>query len=107
MPNPKEVFENYQKHWNFITASADDEFEGQHFDRKEVPVVGSDGRVDRGTLKQFKTGRIAACISAFANTNKEGGLLVLGVSKRGEVKGIDHLSEGEINSLTALNDLLR
>ena len=107
MPNPKEVFENYQQHWNFITANSDNDFEGQHFDRKEVPALGSDGQVDRDTLREFKTKKVAACISAFANSNRDNGLLVLGVSKTGEIKGVSHLSENEINSLTAFSDLLK
>ena len=80
MPNPKEVFENYQQHWNFITTNSDSDFEGQHFDRKEVPPVGLNGQVDRNDLRRFKTKKMAVCISAFANRNKDGGLLVLGVS---------------------------
>ncbi len=106
MPTPKEVFENYQQHWNFITANSDDAFEGQHFDRKEIPT-GLNGQVDKNDLKRFKMERVAACISAFANSNRDGGLLVLGVSKTGEIKGISHLSEREINSLTVFNDLLK
>ncbi len=106
MPTPKEVFENYQQHWNFITVNSDDDFEGQHFDRKEIPT-GLNGLVDKNDLKRFKTERVAACISAFANSNRNGGLLVIGVSKTGEIKGINHLSEPEINSLTVFNDLLK
>ena len=107
MPSPKEVFENYQQYWNFITTNSDDDFEGQHFDRKEVPPIGSNGQVDRNDLKRFKREKVTACISAFANSNKDGGLLVLGVSKTGHIKGINHLSESQINSLTAFNDLLK
>ena len=107
MPDPKEVFENYRQHWDFITANSDDDFEGQHFDRKEVPPIRSNGQVDRNDLKRFKTTKVAACISAFANSNKDGGLLVLGVSNTGEIRGVNHLSESEINSLTAFNDLLK
>src|ERR1039457_3239294 len=46
-------------------------------------------------------------VSAFANSNVEGGLLVLGISSAGEVVGIDHLSEDQRNSITNLNTLLR
>ena len=107
MPSPKEVFENYQQHWNFITTNSDSDFEGQHFDRKEVPSVGSNGQVSRSDLMRFKTKKVAACISAFANKNRKGGLLVLGISTIGEVKGVDHLREDQINSLMAFNDLLK
>ena len=107
MPNPKEVFENYQQYWNFITVNSDDDFEGQHFDRKEVPPVELNGQVDGNALRRFKTTKMVACISAFANSNKDGGLLVLGVSKTGDIKGTDHLRESEINSLMSFNDLLK
>ena len=107
MPNPKEVFEHHQQHWNFITASSDADFEGQHFDRKEVPPAESNGQVDKRKLRRFKTDRVVSSISAFANGNRDGGMLVLGVSKTGEIKGIDHLREDEINSLTVFNDLLK
>ena len=107
MPSPKEVFDNHQQHWKFMTAISDAEFEGQHFDRKEVPPAESDGHVNKKKLRDFKNEKVVKCISAFANANKDGGLLVVGVSKTGEIKGIDHLSENEINSLTAFNKLLR
>ena len=107
MPNPKEVFENYQEHWNFITANSDDDFEGQNFDRKEVPPIGPDGQVDGNAFKRFKTEKVVACISAFANRSRKGGLLVLGISSIGEIKGIEHLDEDKLNSLTAFNDLLK
>ncbi len=107
MPNPREVFDNYRQHWSFITANSDDDFEGQHFDRKEVPATRPGGQVDKATLRRFRIEKIAACISAFANSYRDGGLLVLGVSSTGEVKGISHLSEDGINSLTNFNDLLK
>ena len=103
MPNPKEVFENYQQYWDLITATSDDDFEGQHFDRKEVPS----GQVNKNDFKRFKIEKVVACISAFANRNRNGGLLVLGISSTGEIKGIDHLDEDKINSLMAFNDLLK
>ncbi len=55
MPNPKEVFDNYQLHWNFITVNSDDKFEGQYFDRKEVPSIGANGQVGKNEFKRFKT----------------------------------------------------
>jgi predicted HTH transcriptional regulator len=50
---------------------------------------------------------VVKTVSAFANKNAEGGLLVLGISSTGEVHGIDHLSEEQKNSTTNLNALLR
>ena len=107
MPNPKEVFENYQQHWNFITTNSDSDFEGQHFDRKEVPRIGLNGQGSGNDFTRFKRKKVAACISAFANRNRNGGLLVLGISRTGQVKGIDHLDENKINSLMAFDDLLK
>jgi predicted HTH transcriptional regulator len=46
-------------------------------------------------------------VSAFANSNSEGDLLVLGISSTGEVLGIDHLNEGQRNSIMNLHTLLR
>ena len=43
---------------------------------------------------------ITQTISAFANRNIEGGLLVLGIASDGTVSGIDHLLEEQKNSLT-------
>ena len=97
MPNPKEVFEHHQQHRNFITASSDADFEGQHFDRQEVPPAESNGQVDKRKLRRFKTDRVVSSISAFANGNRDGGMLVPGVSNTGEIKGIDHLREDQIN----------
>jgi predicted HTH transcriptional regulator len=102
MPNPKEVFNNPEQHWKFLTAATDIEFEGQYFDRKEV---GTDGKASDSQVKEIKK-QLQECISAFANKNKLGGLLVVGISKMGEVAGIDHLTENQCNSLTNTNVLL-
>jgi predicted HTH transcriptional regulator len=106
MPNPKEVFDDPHKHWSFITAKNDDDFEGQHFDRKEAGRVGDNGLVNRNELHRVKCQTIE-CISGFANANREGGLLVVGISSTGEVKGTNHLQESQLNSLTSFRDLLR
>lgn len=106
MPNPKDVFDNYAQYWTFITSSSDDAFEGQYFDRKEAGRVGANGLVSPSTLNGIKE-HITECISGFANANHAGGLLVIGVSSTGEVKGTCHLREHQINSLTSLHQLLR
>ena len=92
MPNPKEVFDNPQAHWDSITSSFDDDFEGQHFDRKEAGRVGDNGLVSKSNLRGVRD-QITECVSGFANANREGGLLVVGVSSSGEVKGTNHLQE--------------
>ena len=74
MPDPKDVFDRPLQHLDFLQSGG---FEGQYFDRKEIPTAPS------GRLKE----RIKACISAFANTNFSGGLLVLGIADDGTIKG--------------------
>lgn len=105
MPDPRDIFEHPVNHWDFLTAPEDTEFEGQYFDRKEA------GRSKPG--KSFKDADlnsaidgIKECISAFANKNKSGSLLVIGISKKGEVKGLGHLSDPQRSRLTAFNALL-
>jgi predicted HTH transcriptional regulator len=107
MPTPYEVFEDPLAHWAFLTAPGDTDFEGQHFDRKEA------GRLDPGmqSLRSKEMNglmeHVQRTISAFANTNKEGGLLVVGISTAGEVKGIEHLNDEQRSRLTNIGTLLR
>lgn len=105
MPDPRDVFEHPAKHWNFLAASDDTEFEGQYFDRKEAGRVGQNGCVSSSQLSDVLN-QITECISAFANTNKSGSLLVIGISSQGEVKGISHLSDTQRSRLTAFNSHL-
>ncbi len=103
MPKPREVYDDPSSCLEFLTRSSDDEFEDQRFERKEV------GRENIGAIQsQLKSVRdgITKTISAFANSNVEGGLLVLGIASDGSISGIDHLSENQKNSLTDLNSLL-
>lgn len=106
MPNPYDVFSDPGSYLKFITAEKDDDFEGQNFDRKEAGRTGQNGLVSASDLKEIKN-QIAECISGFANANIDGGLLVLGISKHGDVKGTHHLSEDQVNSLTNFGQLLR
>lgn len=105
MPNPKEVFEHPDRFWGFLTASTDSEFEGQHFDRKEAGRQNLDGGVGRSQLSNL-IDEVTETVSAFANKNREGGLLVLGISSDGKIKGIKHLSETQLNSATNFGNLL-
>jgi len=50
--------------------------------------------------------QVIECVSAFANSNVAGGLLVLGVSSGGQVRGLRHLTEHQRNSLTRFDDVL-
>jgi predicted HTH transcriptional regulator len=106
MLSPRDVYDSPEEHWDFITSGSDDDFEGQHFDRKEAGRIGENGLVSSSELSRIKD-LIKKCISGFANANREGGLLVLGVSTTGEVKGIGHLRENQLNSLTAFDNFLR
>jgi len=103
---PVEVFEHPDKYWAFLTAKSDNDFEGQYFDRKEAGRIEVNGFVSKGQLDGIRD-EIIGCVSAFANSNKNGGLLVLGISKIGEIKGIDHLREEQLNSLCNLNNYLQ
>jgi len=104
-PSPKRVFDDPSKHWTFLTQGSDDDFEGQHFDRKEAGQTGVDVTTLRNQLRNVRD-EIKETISAFANKNVEGGLLVLGIASDGNVNGIDHLSEVQKNSLTDLSTFL-
>ena len=96
MNNPRAVFENPKKYLAFITIDQDDKIEDQFFDRKEV--------TDRGNTN---IRNVQKTISAFTNSNKEGGLLIMGVSGNGTIKGIKKFGEKTINSFTNISAILR
>lgn len=107
MPTPHEVFDNPIAHWAFIIAPVDTDFEGQFFDRKEAgrPAPGM-AVLSSGQMNQLMD-QVRETVSAFANINKIGGLLVVGISKTGEVKGINHLNDEQRSRLTNIAALLR
>src|SRR5712664_405736 len=105
-PSPRRVFDNPQEAWAYLTQQSDDGFEGQHFDRKEVGRSETGTVISKSTLDGTRE-HVVKTVSAFANTNAEGGLLVLGISSSGDVFGVDHHTEEQRNSLTGLNTLLR
>jgi hypothetical protein len=105
MPSPREVFDDPAKYWTFLTVPNDADFEGQNFDRKELPR-GQNGQVSSSDLKEFRHDDVAETVSAFANSNKSGGLLVVGISKTGEVRGVCHLSDGQRTALANVDDLV-
>lgn len=98
MPKPLEVFENPNNHWPLLTSSQDVELEDQHFDRKEAGTPDSSGKVSPSQISSL-IDHSTATISAFANDNHDGGLLVIGISKTGEVKGLSHLTDVQRNSI--------
>ena len=105
-PSPRAVYDDPASHWAFLTQSSDDHFEGQHFDRKEAGQRTSDAKGLASQLGQLREG-ITETISAFANSNVEGGLLVIGIASNGDIEGINHLTEQQKNSLTNIETLLR
>ena len=89
MPPPKEVFDNPLQYLDFLQAA---DFEGQYFERKEVRIDTSN---QINTLKD----KIKQCISAFANSNRAGGLLILGIADDGTIKGTQHVDEQTLNGI--------
>ena len=100
--NPKHIYDNPDQYLDFFTLSNDRDFEGQHFDRKEAPRAIVNNTVRDQDLNTFKTDKIIPVLSGFANQNHDGGLLVLGVASNGQIIGINHLSENQINSLAQI-----
>ncbi len=106
MPKPREVFDDPNRFWSFLTVAKDSDFESQHFDRKEA------GRCNPATptLSNSQVQKVQAvvkeCVAAFANGSVEGGLLVLGIASNGAIAGINHLTEPQLNSLTDFGTLL-
>ncbi len=106
MLTPLEIFQGPSGHLSLLTTPTDDEFEHQHFDRKEAGRNSPGMKLSSAQLDKVRD-EITECVSAFANSNRVGGLLVLGISSRGEIKGIDHLSEIQRNSLTNIDNRLK
>ncbi len=98
MPKPLEVFENPDQHWSLLTSSQDVELEDQHFDRKEAGITDSNGKVSSSQISSL-IDHAKDTISAFANENRDGGLLVIGISKTCEVKGLSHLTDAQRNTI--------
>jgi predicted HTH transcriptional regulator len=105
MAKPFEVFDNPDAYWNLLTASQDVELEDQHFDRKEAGHADGSGNVSSSQISAV-IASAKATISGFANENRDGGLVVVGISKTGEVKGLAHLSDEQRNALTRPGDWL-
>ena len=77
MPTPKEVFENPEQFLPYLQSS---NMESQGFDRKEV-------RIDSPSQISKIREEIIEIVSGFANSNRDGGLLALGIADNGEIKG--------------------
>lgn len=105
MARPLDVFESPDAYWHLLTASRDVELEDQYFDRKEAGQPDGAGKVSSSQISAV-VAAMKATISGFANENRDGGLLVLGISKTGDVKGLAHLTDEQRNALTRPNDWL-
>ncbi len=103
---PKEAFDNQEELLRRLAAGNDVDFEDQYFERKEACRRGTNGCVSGSECRNLKE-QVVECISAFANTNQLGGLIVLGASRSGELKGVGHLTETQRNSLCSYHQELR
>lgn len=101
MADPLDLFNDPKKYWDFITAKSDAEFENQHFDRKQA---GNNGVATPSSIDKLQD-EIKECVSAFANN--EGGVILIGISKNGDVSGINHLNPDQLKRITSINQLLR
>ena len=89
MPNPKDVFENPLQYLDFLQSA---DFERQQFDWKEV-------RTDNNSQIDSLKNTVKKCISAFANSSRAGGLIVLGIADDGTIKGTQHVDEQTMNGI--------
>ena len=62
---PRQVFDDPQSSWAFLTSPRDDDFEGQHFDRKEAGRPPGSKNAHEG-VKEL----VIQTVSAFANSNR-------------------------------------
>ncbi len=98
----REVYEDPGRYWDFITQASDSEFEGHHFDRKQAGEADRNAAITKNKLRNvFEL--VEKTVSAFSNA--DGGLLVLGVNKTGEAKGIGHLNEEQRADLLHLDSM--
>lgn len=91
-----------ERYRDFICEPLDADFEGQNFDRKEAGRPDPHGRLSKAGFSSLLE-HYEKTISGFANAT--GGLLVLGVSRNGEVTGIDHLDEQQRSALLSGSSL--
>jgi predicted HTH transcriptional regulator len=102
---PRAAFEGFGQYLSRFTATSDADVEDQFFDRKEVPRP-QNGNVSVQTMRDIKE-QIKETVSAFANSNALGGLLVLGISRNGDVRGLNHLTDPQRIDLSTIGNMLR
>jgi predicted HTH transcriptional regulator len=94
MYKPIDIFNDPEKYIDFLISPDLERLYGQDFDWKEIPNPYNKDNAKKGIIE---------CISAFSNSNLDGGMVVLGIKdKTQEVIGTDHLTEEQLNSLLAL-----
>ena len=95
---PSDLKEDPESHLVFITSK---KFEGQCFERKEI--------TDEMNAKKLRE-LLVPTVSGFANSNREGGILVLGVTNTGKISGMNLCAEQVLNTafqqLRDLNGLI-
>ncbi len=91
MYKPIDIFNAPEKHIDFLLNPDLERLYGQHFDIKEVSNPYQKNKIRDSIIE---------CISAFANSNVGGGLLILGINdKTKQATGTQHLTEEESNTL--------
>src|SRR5690348_4779981 len=103
--HPRKVFDAFAAHLSHFTAASDADVEDQSFDRKEA-ARETNVNVAAAAMREFKE-QIKETVSAFANSNADGGLLVIGISKTGEIRGLNHLTDLQRTDISNIRQLLR
>lgn len=99
MAMPHEIFKAPERHVAELCAADDGELENQYVDRKEAGRPDEAGTVPGAQVNRLKN-HIIECLSAFANKNPEGGLVIVGIGNDGSLTGIRHLSDEQRRNLT-------
>ena len=102
MPNFRSVYQNPDSYRDFICQQLDVDFEGQHFDRKQLGSSTNARELSKSALSSIND-HIEKTFSAFANAT--GGLLIVGVANNGDLLGIDHLNEKQRADLLSTRNL--
>lgn len=97
MHKPIDVFNNPENYIDFLCDPNLERLHGQYFDWKEIP-----NPYNKDKAREKVTNPIIECISAFANCNIDGGLIILGIANNGIVKGTEHLNEEQINAIMSM-----
>jgi predicted HTH transcriptional regulator len=98
------AFENFSVHLATFTAESDVAAEGQLFERKGISRP-SNGNVSQSAIREIRE-QIRETVSAFANSNDVGGLMVIGIAKTGDVQGLAHLTDAQRNDISNIQQLV-